>query len=1395
MAGNKVKKRGSVKRALFTSAISVLLVFCAWLGARYLLMANGTADRMRREVERRVADAVNEPLAMRKLWIDIWGRVVISDVRLGENKEPIFKAKRLIASISLYRLATNRYHAGNIVRKIRIIEPDILIIRLPDGSYNFTKIIKSSTGAGAAGLPQFPITMKHGRARYLDRNTQAPYPIRHVRIDDFSGALSLKKERVMLISLKSKKTDVAESLRLKMKYDLRAGWRLNSDFRQLPLSTLNAFFPKSGIKFGGDAGRLKFYAEAAFTKIGHPPIFSWGGEGTIRGGVFDYPKARLKFSDITGKARFSEKTVLFDNIRASFAGGTVGGGGILAGYSDPLFSARLNYDSVALRDVARIFTEKTASLSGGRVSGSAYFTGGFKSPSALVRFTGAGIAYRAVKADTAAGELFYTGGRLECAVRAKGEKTRLAAKGALRRDERGSVASYTLVTEFSGLDLPSVLAAGGIKLKEPIHGSIAGDVVFQKAAPDKKPAAFGSIQGEDIAVRGLEGASATIGFRYTHGNLLVENFVAESGEELLIADGTINSDGKLDISISAAVGKVTTALAFADRQDLSGHGIIKVTGALRGSMKNPSFSGELAAENVTVSTMSADRITGSIGYTDNVFSFLDISIMAGKDKHRLNGTLDFKKRIMDVDVEVSGASIAGLAGLAKDAFRITQEPPADLSGIVDAHATVKGSFDAPTAKIEAEGSNIKLYGETVSNAYLRMDYNKKIHIYSGRIKAFGGTVGIAGTVSPEAIDLTCKADDLKAEMVAHAKKYRFAGAFNATGLIGGDFKSPTAKVSFSSHKFSFRGTDFSLSGGQMEYHDEKFDFTDMKVSRSTESYDVEADYDLASSGFDVSVTFKNADLKTLTGFLPYKFPAGTSGPLDGQGRIFTRADQLVGGAHITGHDLKVGTYPIDEMSFEGRFDGSQLNVISFDAKNKLSLMQASGILDLSQKASSKLNISAYGIELARLYEMGLISLPVQGLADVIVDLVGEEGSQKMDGSVTAYNPSVNRIGFERAQGLFEYDGNMFTLVNLQMLRGTDRLTVYADLPVRKEFEDRLKVNIQSDGIDLSMLNPLLADYGMKVGGNVGFKNVQIAGSMNNPVFSGTVSLRDATIEHRDMKPALTKINGDMQFSKTSLVINSLTGNWEDKPVKLRGAVEFDKLALESVDLDVQDAKNLYVEYKNIYHGRIDLNDIGLRLTTKSFEITGRNRRRLPTVRLHDGAFTIPTVTSQKSKAPSSFVFGFGTRSFNIKVGDKFTVQNGWKGMRLEPSGQLQLSGNLSNLQIKGWLTSTRGYINFYTTTFKIIDETIIGFYTLEGIGVVPIFYTAARTRVQNTDITMYVSGPMLDINLYPSYRELCGGNESEESSTIRVGGGLGAPTIALGPGGEMVVPVCPSVKF
>jgi len=136
----------------------------------------------------------------------------------------------------------------------------------------------------------------------------------------------------------------------------------------------------------------------------------------------------------------------------------------------------------------------------------------------------------------------------------------------------------------------------------------------------------------------------------------------------------------------------------------------------------------------------------------------------------------------------------------------------------------------------------------------------------------------------------------------------------------------------------------------------------------------------------------------------------------------------------------------------------------------------------------------------------------------------------MVGSVTAYNPSIERVGFDRAQGRFEFDGNIFNVINLQLIKGKNSLTVPPTSRRAKNTTTSSKLPLDLK-IWMSPCQPVagkLRHAGIRPGG---FRNIQVSGTMDKPVFNGDISLDGATFSQKDIKPAVTGIKGTMHFRK------------------------------------------------------------------------------------------------------------------------------------------------------------------------------------------------------------------------------------------------------------------------
>jgi hypothetical protein len=1408
--GSTMKKKKSLKRKLFTLVAYAAAAFALlWTAGIYALSQMDAPSRAVKEIETLVSNALKTPLVIGKVRINYFGQVVIDEARLGSEEAPMVSIEKITASLSLTRFLKDRGSPANIVRKVSLESPRIFIRRLDDGSFNFDALISGGGGGAEAAMPDFPIIIRNGFLEFSDAFDKAPLPVREAVLRDFEGSVELRGERVIAIKILSSDASLADKLEAAFELDLRAGWRLDSKLNGVPLALVAEIAGLKGAEVGGKADALAFRATSTYTTIGHPPRYSWGGEIEVSDAWLTTADGAHEITDIRGRATYSETAAAIELVEFSMHGGEFRATGAALLSGNPEFNGRASFRGVSLGMAAAALSVPPGHVPAGRADGFAYLKLGGGAPAVSAWVAASGIEYRGLSFDSVEGQLAYDGERAEYGFSAGGPSGSLEARGTAVADQGGAPAVNAAV-EFSGFELAEALAAAEIDPGVPANGLLEGELfIGGRISAKRLPDAFGAARASGMRIADATGVSATLSFRHSAGVFTIENLVAEAEDELLIADGTIGVDGSLDISVDAAVARVTTALALARREDIPGAGAIKLSGAIGGSLSSPTFRGSVEGRDIMVSDMAADRVTGGVAYSANVVRLSDLKIHTGKNVQVVDGSLDLARRLANLEVRMRDASIAGLAGLAVDTFRSDFEPPADLDGFIDVDAVVSGSFDYPVISVKISARDVVAYGEKIDRAAIWMEYDRFLRIVDGSsVSAFGGETKVSGLLDPDAIDLMFEASGLQAEKISRGKAFGVFGKIKGFCSVTGSFRSPLARMSFSSAGLDILGSRFKLENAGVELRQSsRVTIDGVELSRGSERYRIDATYDAATGGLDMTATLAGAELRTLADMFEgaarleaysggsaatvrIDLPGGMSGAINGSVRVFSAADGLAGAVDLSGEGLTLGAYPIDKMEFYGGFIGKSIEIQKFEAQNELALVEANGKLNLERAEASLLKVSATGIELKRLSDSGVVSIPVGGMLDLDIDIVSESGRQKMEGSLYVSEPSALGVKMDRMRGQFEFDGKALSLKNLQAQRGSDLLAIFAVLPVSKDYGEMFSMSLDSDGMDLSPLNPLLGGD-IKVTGRAAVENVRVSGGLENPSFSGTVRLLNAGLSASVLKPALSAVNGSLVFSKDALRSQDLRGMMGDHAVTAALRANFKGVSVESAALEIGDIENLNVEYSNIYKGRATLTGIALKYSPGRLDIGGREGAT-PTLKAHNGSFMIPSFSAGGAAAKPALAVHFGPQPLNIVVGDGFQVQSAWRNMRLTPTGRVQVSGSIDNPQLKGWLTATRGHVGFYTTTFRT-TETIIGFNTIEGVGVVPIFYTEAVANAQGTEITMRVSGPMVDISLYPAYQELCG--TAGGDAGVGAADAIGAQTIAMGDAGDIIVPVCPRARF
>jgi len=1381
-------KKSRKSKALLVIAIITLIFAGIPVVLRAVLLTPSVAGKIKNEVRKQVEDALDIPLEMGDMYIDLFGRVVVNKVRFGEGSEALFSAESLKIHISLTELLKKSGHPADLVKYIVVDSPETHVIRREDGSWNFDRLLGNTAGASDAGLPQFTIFLRNGLAIYEDHYPD-PYPIDRLRVVNFDGRVFLEHEKVMRIELDAPETSYARSLRMEMKYDFRAGWRLDATMRDVDMSPVNAFFSEDTLEMTGKAERLELYVEAAFTKIGSPPVFSWGGTSVVSGARVAFPAYDLRLDDVNTKAEFSSNMI---NIERGTA--RIGNGGVQ--FSMSLF-VRERPGILLSADFSGVPVESLAPAAGirdnpprGSVSGSLSATGYADNPAVITSFSIRDASYRDFRAERIQCEASFNNNIVTI------ENADISAAGGhvhgggVLKISPDSPVEYAFAGELSALDLETALRSAGVEPGEPVSGILDGRLLVRGTT--ESPGAFGTFEASRLSFHEIEQGRASAAFTYRDGQADIESFVLEGDEEKVVASGRITGGGELEMQISAARGRMSTLLHLAGRDDLESGGIVNVRGSLTGSLESPEFSGLVEGRDIAISSFRCDRVSGGVGFQENVLELVDISIFSGPDRHDLSGFIDFEDETLELDVLMQGISLGSLAHLAKDALKLDIEIPEGFDGVLDASGMLSGTFEEPRGILQLVARDVTLYGERIDSIDTSLYYSEALKVAEAEVTLPAGRVSVTGALDPEAMDISFTGESIDIGRFNAASDFAASGTVRVSGSLSGSLDSPSLEAHISSDRILYRGTEFSIKESTIAYHEGLFTVDHLPVSRNDERYIVDASYHFDTSTMDLGVELDNAALATLAGFLPYSIPGGTSGSLNGSCTIHSEEDNYSGNFHLGGESLTIGTYPLEALVLDGKFQDEIIEIEKFEAQNDLLFAQASGKLDMARKSDSRMNISAYSVELSRLSEMELAAVPMGGLADIEIQLINEDGRQVTIGSIEAYDPSVFGVEFDRARGQFRFDGDIFTLTDLQLLKGTERLSLRADIPVREGFEDRFSIEPSADEFGLAVLNPLLDPMGIHLDGSVSFGALKVTGTMKKPRYSGSVRLNDAVLRHRDLGQDISDISGTLTFKDNILSGDGITASFGKHPVSASASITFSGLAPHTYGLMLDDIRSMPVIYANIYNGMVDITNFGIRRTPEQFVIAGRAGGPPPSVNLHHGTITLPQLAAGEEPGAPPPPVSFGRRNLNITVADNIVVRNAGNNLRLEPSGSIELAGTMLNPEIKGWLVSDRGHIRYFGNTFKMVDDTVIGFYSFKGVGVIPIFYAQARAWIGGTDVSLEISGPMVDIDEFPAYRELC----SESAGIISAeGGGMGAPRMALGRDGEIVVPVCPQVDL
>jgi translocation and assembly module TamB len=231
---------------------------------------------------------------------------------------------------------------------------------------------------------------------------------------------------------------------------------------------------------------------------------------------------------------------------------------------------------------------------------------------------------------------------------------------------------------------------GALSLAPDLSGTINGSLTID--GPLSAPSIAGRVELDRGTVQGRRIDHAEVRFAPDPGRIRIAVAEARVNGSRLVASGTIDPAGPLNLSLSATnmrLADIDAALGLGLPVD----GTFALSGEVRGTFRNPVVSGQISAPRVAVGpeTFSA---SGALEYEAGVLRLSELQLAQGTSRYRLSGEIRAGPRpsaglVLEVD-HGQLASVLSAAGL---------KLPAPLAGTVDGRIELAGPLDDPSARV------------------------------------------------------------------------------------------------------------------------------------------------------------------------------------------------------------------------------------------------------------------------------------------------------------------------------------------------------------------------------------------------------------------------------------------------------------------------------------------------------------------------------------------------------------------------------------------------------------------------------------------------------------------------------------------------------------------------
>ena len=512
-------------------------------------------------------------------------------------------------------------------------------------------------------------------------------------------------------------------------------------------------------------------------------------------------------------------------------------------------------------------------------------------------------------------------------------------------------------------------------------------------------------------------------------------------------------------------------------------------------------------------------------------------------------------------------------------------------------------------------------------------------------------------------------------------------------------------------------------------------------------------------------TFALPPLETLSG--------GFTGKIAVAGRSPALAD-VTADFNLQGDSWQWGPYaPANQFLVNGNVAQGTvtLDPVAINAGETVVNLSGSGNLERLQ---GELLVDNLPVALAE----AIYPLPisVEGDLDVVTQLSGSLANPRVEGEALVTNTQINQQPLERVGADFNYRNATLELDGAVAISPNEApITLTGNIPYALPFmtvrpptdQLALKAVVPSDTFDF--VNVLTDDQLRWESGN-GEVVVQVGGTLTDPAVAGAVSLRDGVISSPRFGNDLTNLAGEVQFNLERVGIQQLQANIGDGTLNVTGQLPLLQsgqsilAAKQQTKPEVDAATGLLisldelpVDYSGIFQAQVD-GQIGILGAVLEPTVSGRLDIGGGQVKANEllrqaGALNLPTLEEveainpyraqylgidplapQPTDPPAGWIDKVMLQDFRVTLSDQVVVA-GSPFYNIAADGGLTINGSLSALEPDGVIALRSGWINLFSTQFRLdANAPNTATFTPED-GLDPYVNVALKARVQETDVT------------------------------------------------------------